>query len=577
MKKLLSLLMSAIMLISTLVISPSFIFAGNTVKCGDNIFAEYDENAQSLTLKGSGKMYDYDASTSPWKDNSSYKIKTLVIGEGITTVGEWAFANMLQLESVSIPSTVTRIEERAFSGDLSMTGEIKIPASVDFIGTAAFRMSASRLTGFDVDEKNQKYCDIDGVLYDKAVTTLYYIPANNSMTRLEIPGTVKTIVDRAGEKNRNLKEVVIPESVTKLGNKVFINCDNLQKITFLNAALALPSEMELVTYPDKLTIEGYADSTAEKYAQAKKINFLAISVECSHDYPLTKTDFKKATVTEDGCTGNYVCSNCGEIMKKGSVIPKASGVKLSRKVITYAGSVQRPLVTITDSKDKSLEYRNDFTVSYSNYNSENAGEYEVTVKLTGGLYEGSKTYSYEIVPQSDVVPKVTKNTITRTGTVQRPLVTVKDKNGKDLVYKKDFTVDYSNWNSKEIGRYTVTVKMKGNYSGTKTYPYYINPKPTNFLSSSQGGFKSVSKGFKLTWKKQNQLTTGYQIQFATKKDFSNAASKWVANPNAVSTTITGRAGNKRYYVRIRTYRTINGKNFFSDWNSGSVKSVVTRR
>ncbi len=249
--------------------------------------------------------------------------------------------------------------------------------------------------------------------------------------------------------------------------------------------------------------------------------------------------------------------------------------KLSKTSFVYSGGVQRPTVTVKNNSGKALTYKKDFTVDYSNWSSTNVGTYKVTVNFIGN-YCGSKTYTYKITAQSKVTPKLNRNIITVNGTVQRPSITVTDANGKKLTYNKDFTVSYSNFNSKNVGRYTVTVKMKGNYSGSKTYPYYINPKPTEFLASNQGGFKAQSKGFTLKWKKQASQTTGYQIQYSTRSDFKNAATVWVSNPNTTSKTITGRAGNTRYYVRIRTYKTINGSNFYSSWNSGT-KSVVTLR
>ncbi|MDE5973556.1 MAG: fibronectin type III domain-containing protein, partial [Eubacterium sp.] len=83
-----------------------------------------------------------------------------------------------------------------------------------------------------------------------------------------------------------------------------------------------------------------------------------------------------------------------------------------------------------------------------------------------------------------------------------------------------------------------------------------------------------SKGFTLKWNKQASQTTGYQIQYATKSDFSNAATITIANPNTTSYTIKGRAANTRYYVRVRTYKKIGTGTFYSSWNSGT-KSVVT--
>lgn len=153
-------------------------------------------------------------------------------------------------------------------------------------------------------------------------------------------------------------------------------------------------------------------------------------------------------------------------------------ITLSRTKINYVGTVQRPTVTVTDAKGKALTYKKDFTVDYSNWNSKDVGTYKVTVKMIG-KYSGSAVYSYKIVPQTNVTAKLNRTDIKKTGTVQRPTVTVKDYKNNNLVYKKDFTVDYSNWNSKNEGVYTVTVKLMGNYSGSHTYKYYIND--SNYL------------------------------------------------------------------------------------------------
>ncbi len=247
-----------------------------------------------------------------------------------------------------------------------------------------------------------------------------------------------------------------------------------------------------------------------------------------------------------------------------------NNIKLSKTSIAYTGTVQRPSVTVSDSNGNSLTYKKDFTVDYSNWSSKNVGTYTVTVKFIGNYSSiGSKTYTYKITAQTNVTPVLSRTTITMNGTVQRPTVTVTDKYGNKLTYNKDFTVSYSNWSSKAVGRYTVTVTMKGNYSGTKTYAYYINPKSTTITSVT-----GASKSFTVKWNKQTNSTTGYQIQYATKSDFSNAATIYAGASSATSKTVTGRSAKTKYYVRIRTYKNINGKYFYSDWSSA--KTVTTK-
>ncbi len=204
-----------------------------------------------------------------------------------------------------------------------------------------------------------------------------------------------------------------------------------------------------------------------------------------------------------------------------------------------------------------------------------------TAYKNAGIMNITKTFEIPVFNNmpNDVTPVLNRNTFTTNGTVQKPSVTVKAKYGNELTYNKDFTLTYSNNNSKNVGRYTVTVNYIGNYKGlsSKTFPYYINPKPTTFLSSAQGGFKAVKNGFTLTWNKQTSQTTGYQLQYATKRDFSNAASVWIENNTTTTKTITGRAGNTRYYVRLRPYTKIGTGTFYGNWDyeGNYIKSVVT--
>lgn len=263
------------------------------------------------------------------------------------------------------------------------------------------------------------------------------------------------------------------------------------------------------------------------------------------------------------------------IVKSGTTAPAPKTFNVSKNTFTYNGKVQKPTVTIKDAKGRQLVYKTDFTVSYSNANSTNAGNYKMTVKFIG-KYAGYNPYtiSYKIKAKT-ALPSISlsKGSFTYNGKAQKPSVTVKD-GSKKLVNKTDYTVTYSNSSSKNVGKYTVTIKMKGNYSGSKTIGYFINPKGTDFLASNKGGFKAISKGFTLKWNKQSSQTSGYQIQYSTRKDFKNAATVTITNPNTTSYTVKGRAAKTRYYVRIRTYKKVSGKTYYSSWNSGT-KSVVT--
>ena len=169
--------------------------------------------------------------------------------------------------------------------------------------------------------------------------------------------------------------------------------------------------------------------------------------------------------------------------------------------------------------------------------------------------------------------KLNKTAYTYNGKVQKPSVTVKDSKGKTLKNGTDYTVTYPK-GMKNVGKYTVKVTLKGNYSGSKSMTYNINPKGT-----SVSKVKAAKKGFKVTWKKQATQTTGYQVQYSTSSKFKKAKTVTVSKNKSTSKSVGKLSAKKKYYVRVRTYKTvkIGGKSvkLYSGWSK--VKSVTTKK
>ena len=151
----------------------------------------------------------------------------------------------------------------------------------------------------------------------------------------------------------------------------------------------------------------------------------------------------------------------------------------------------------------------DYTVTYPD-ESVNAGTYRVTVKLQGN-YSGGNSATYRIAARK-ITPAVTltPTAFVYNGKVRKPAVTV--KNGSTELAASNYEVKYST-GRKNPGAYKITVTMKGNYSGTKTVSFKINPKGTALVSLTP-----ASKKMTVKWKKQATQTTGYQIQYATDSD-----------------------------------------------------------
>jgi hypothetical protein len=169
---------------------------------------------------------------------------------------------------------------------------------------------------------------------------------------------------------------------------------------------------------------------------------------------------------------------------------------------------------------------------------------------------------------SDAYIRLTSLYPTYTGKEQKPLEYVEFK-GVRLTEGKDYTADYIN--NKNIGTATVTVKGIGIYSGTAYKEFTIvKPRPAK---SAVKKLKRRSKAFYVKWKRVSGIS-GYQIQYSTNKNFRNAKKLTVNSKSAVSKTVKNLKSKKVYYVRVRTYKTVNKTRFYSAWSG--YKSIKTR-
>lgn len=156
---------------------------------------------------------------------------------------------------------------------------------------------------------------------------------------------------------------------------------------------------------------------------------------------------------------------------------------------------------------------------------------------------------------------------TYNGKQQKPNITVKYGN-TTLKKNTDYKVSYDS--NKNVGKGTIKITGIGKYTGSKTVTFQIVPKNTSISKLT-----AKSKGFKVTWKKQTTQTTGYQIQYSTSSQFKNAKTVTISKNKTTSRTVTKLSKKKKYYVRIRTYKTINKTKYYSSWSKA--KTVTTKK
>ena len=201
-----------------------------TGTCGENLTWELKNGV--MTISGTGPMDNYSWDADHWENKE--EIRSVVIEEGVTSVGELAFYTC-PVASVSLPDSLTEIGSCAFYVcDLE---SVIIPKNVETIGTWAFSAN-SDLTAIQVAEGNANFSSYDGALYNKDQTVLLMCPAGKKSVSL--PNTVVNI-DGAFQACHNLISVVLPEGITGIGSSTFNNLNDLTGIT-------IPASVTVIEY-----------------------------------------------------------------------------------------------------------------------------------------------------------------------------------------------------------------------------------------------------------------------------------------------------------------------------------------
>ena len=230
-----------------------------------------------------------------------------------------------------------------------------------------------------------------------------------------------------------------------------------------------------------------------------------------------------------------------------------SGAQVTAADVTYSGKKQEPDVRVT-LDGKTLTAGTDYTAAYKS--NIDAGTAKVTV--TGiGDYIGRATGSFKIKPKT-VTPKVTLKTgayaYNKNSSSHTPAMTVKA--GSTVMKASQYSISYPK-TSRNVGIYTVSVTLKGNYRGTGKASFRINPTGTSLTKLVKGKKKMAVRWKKQTAKMAVSQVTGYQVQYSTRKDFrSGVVTKTVAGPGKTGCTVSGLRSKTAYYVRIRTYKTV---------------------
>lgn len=496
--------------------------------CGDYTYGLYDD--------GTAVIARYTG------EETNVAVPANLNGHKVSCIGWRAFAGCSKIKSIELPDGLVSIlgyvnpnengGTGAFSGCTGLTS-ISIPDTVTEISDAAFYGCSN----------------LKSVKLGKNVTEIgrFAFAKCGKLTSLEIPSKVTKMEAGAFYECVGLKKVILSNGLQEMEDKVFEGCTSLSSITIPSTVKEIPHRGFFgCTGLKTLTIEdGVERISQHAFKECDSLTSVKIpgSVKTIEKYAFYDCDKLKSVTLEEGIKeiGEGVFANCWNLKK----LRIPSSVTKLGYGITHAG-VKLEVYEGTAG----LKYAKQFFEEY---------------------YQ-----PYEVLKKPKPLSKAKVSAVgnqTYTGKNIKPSVTIK-YGSNVLKAGTDYTLKYSN--NKAVGQAKITITGKGSYAGTVTKTFTICPK-----AASISKLTAKSKGFTVKWKKQSSQTTGYQIQYSTSSKFTAKTTKTVTvNKNQKTTeNILKLKGSQKYYVRIRTYKTVaNGgksQKIYSNWSKS--KTVRTKK
>ena len=504
------------------------------------LYADVDGGVQIVAYSGSEVNLNIPATLNDKKvvsigdyafakyDNKT-TFKSITVPTSVTSIGRGAFDGCYALTSVNIPSGIKRIEAETFLACSSL-GNVTIPFGVNLIGDSAFQ--------------------------------------DSGISSLVIPCSVKAIKGSAFCSCVNLGSIVIPDSVAELGN-AFLSCSNLKTVVIGNGVTSIAqatfdgcTALETIVLPAGLTSIG-------RYNLDNKANFSNIY------FRGTQTQWNAVSIASYNTNTATVTYDYAEKFDFGQ--HKYSVCE------TVAPTCVSEGYTLNMCEGCSDAFKTDVTPA-TGVHEYNSGA--ITTPPTC-VDKGVKTYFCNVcgVEKSEEVDATGVHTYDE-GVVTNPTCTEEGKIVYSCTVCGDTKTEVLNPTGHTWDNGKTTKQPTFKKTGVNTFTCVVcgATKTTTIAKLKATALKKVTKGkksFKATWKKVAGID-GYQIQYCTSNKFKNKVKgkkqvlKKVTVKKAKTTlkTVKKLKAKKTYYVRIRAYKKINGKNVYSSWSKS--KTVKTK-
>ena len=522
-------------------------------------------NLRSIIIPGDVTKID---NTAFW---ACYNLTDITLSNDLVEIGEGVFQYCNNLENISLPNSLERIGSGSFCecalkniilpNNIISIGEsafafcdnlisITIPDNVDNIGEHAFGY-CKNLMSINVSLNNKNFLSKDGMLYDKNKTRLIQAPggiktclisdgvkcigggafeACSNLTKVVVPNSVATFEGYSFNCCTSLVDILIPNGVVNIGERAFWGCQNLKDIIIPRSVVNIGNFAFDTCENIKLNV--YSGSYAERYAVENDLAYKIIK-------HITNISLDKTSLT---------------LNKNATATLKAT--------INPTDTTDSKVLTWTSSNSKIATVNNGVVKGIG------VGTATITVKTANGKTAICKVTVQEVKTPTKPKVSITKTKITvknatYTGKAIKQKVTIKYGN-KTLKNGTDYTLSYKN--NKNTGKATITIKGKGKYVGSKTITFYIVPKKVTISSVKPGKKQLTVKYKKVTG------ASGYQIAYSTSK--SKGFKYITINSKRASKVIKKLKSKKKYYVKVRAYKTVGKKKYYGAYSN--IKNVKVK-
>ena len=594
-------------------------------KLGDNKASVigYTGAIRDLMIPGTTSYEGYKFNVTSISDNAfsdCTSLTSITIPNSVTSIGSGTFSNCTNLKSVTIPNSVTSIGSSAFSGCTSLTSvtipdsvtsighsafynctgltSVTIPNSVTSIGQEAFfncsnlksvnyngtKAQWKSISGYgnvsqiikctDGIYANSNTIIVDSVKYrlndDYTAQVISYSGAPENITILEsvtyegFTFKVTSIGESAFKGCTSLTNITIPDSVTTIGNNAFNGCSKLKKIEIPDS----------VTYIGSKAFDGTAFYNTVK-------NWEDGVLYCGNHLISAKSDVTKITVkasTVSIATG--ALDNCKSLKKINVLNPKCVINCTIPKTAVIGGAEGSTAEDFAQKNNMSIDYFEECTHS---------DKVQVVIAATcteqGAVQSRcadcdkliSQTFTAPLGHTMVITTPAKAPTCTTSGNTQAGYCTVCGYNEVSTVIPAtghNFGNNSANCLVCGVANPNYVAPTQPNQNETNTSndeDVTVTSKPK---SASIKKAKGKNKAIELTWCKVASVS-GYEIQVATDKKFKkNKKTVTIKKQKTTKTTVKKLKAKKKYYVRVRTYKIVNGKKVYSSWSK--VKSVKTK-